>query len=49
MMDAVQTWLRLTLGMLVRRFLRNYAPDRQGTPTQTVLEKAEVLCEDWAA
>lgn len=38
------------LGVLVRRILRRhgYPPDKQEKATQTVLEQAEVLSEEWA-
>ncbi len=35
---------------MVKRILRNhgYPPDKQEKATQTVLEQAEALCEEWA-
>ena len=38
------------LRVLVKRILRKYGypPDKQEKATQTVLEQAEVLSEDWA-
>ena len=43
--------VRANLRRLVRRILRKhgYPPDKQEKATQTVLEQAEVLSEDWAA
>ena len=42
--------VRAQLRVLVRRILRKhgYPPDKQEKATQTVLEQAEVLSEDWA-
>ncbi|MGC8785054.1 MAG: type I restriction enzyme endonuclease domain-containing protein, partial [Armatimonadota bacterium] len=41
---------RAHLRRLVKRVLRKYGypPDKQEKATQTVLEQAEVLCENWA-
>ena len=43
--------VRAHLRVLVKRILRKYGypPDKQEKATQTVLEQAEVLCEDWAS
>ena len=43
--------VRAKLRVMVRRVLRRYGypPDKQETATATVLEQAEVLCQDWAA
>ncbi len=43
--------VRAHLRVIVKRILRKhgYPPDKQEKATQTVLEQAEVLCEDWAA
>ena len=43
--------VRAQLRVLVKRILRKhgYPPDKQEKATQTVLEQAEVLCEEWAA
>lgn len=48
---TVRENVRAHLRVLVKRILRKYGypPDRQEKATQTVLEQAEVLCEDWAA
>jgi type I restriction enzyme R subunit len=42
--------VRANLRVLVKRILRKhgYPPDKQDKATQTVLEQAEVLSEDWA-
>lgn len=39
------------LRVLVKRILRKYGypPDKQEKATQTVLEQAEVLSQEWAA
>jgi type I restriction enzyme R subunit len=39
------------LRVLVKRFLRKYGypPDKQEKATQTVLEQAKQLSEEWAA
>ena len=43
--------VRAQLRVLVKRILRNhgYPPDKQEKATQTVLEQAEVLSQEWAA
>ena len=43
--------VRAQLRVLVRRILRKHGnpPDKQEKATQTVLEQAEVLSEEWAA
>ncbi len=43
--------VRAQLRVLVRRILRKHEnpPDGQEKATQTVLEQAEVLSEEWAA
>jgi type I restriction enzyme R subunit len=42
--------VRANLRRLVKRILRNYGypPDKQAKAAETVLEQAEVLCENWA-
>jgi type I restriction enzyme R subunit len=42
--------VRAHLRVLVKRILRKYGypPDKQEKATQTVLEQAEVLSEEWA-
>ena len=42
--------VRAHLRVLVKRILRKYGypPDKQEKASQTVLEQAEVLSEDWA-
>ena len=42
--------VRARLRVLVKRILRKhgYPPDKEEKATQTVLEQAEVLSEDWA-
>jgi type I restriction enzyme R subunit len=42
--------VRAQLRVLVKRILRKYGypPDRQEKATQTVLEQAEVLSDEWA-
>jgi len=42
---------RARIRVLVKRILRKYGypPDKQEKATQTVLEQAEVLCQEWAA
>jgi type I restriction enzyme R subunit len=44
--EAAQAQIRV----LVRRILRKngYPPDKQDKATQTVLERAKLLCGDWA-
>jgi type I restriction enzyme R subunit len=48
---TVRENVRAQLRVLVKRILRKYGypPDKQEKATQTVLEQAEVLCQDWAA
>ena len=48
---TVKESVRARLRVLIKRILRKhgYPPDKQEKATQTVLEQAEVLCEDWAA
>ena len=43
--------VRASLRVLVKRILRKhgYPPDKQEKATQTVLEQAEVLSEQWVA
>nr|MBC8453965.1 DUF3387 domain-containing protein [PVC group bacterium] len=40
---------RAKIRVMVKRILRKYGypPDKQEKATQTVLEQAEVLCQDW--
>jgi len=40
---------RAKIRVRVKRILRKcgYPPDKQEKATQTVLEQAEVLCQDW--
>lgn len=47
---TVRENVRAQLRVLVKRILRKYGypPDKQEKATQTVLEQAEVLSEDWA-
>ena len=42
--------VRAQLRVVVKRILRKYGypPDKQEKATQTVLEQAEVLSEEWA-
>jgi len=42
--------VRAKMRVMVKRILRRhgYPPDKQEKATQTVLEQAEVLCQDWA-
>jgi type I restriction enzyme, R subunit len=46
---TVRESARAQIRVVVRRILRKYGypPDRQEKATQTVLEQAELLCEDW--
>jgi type I restriction enzyme R subunit len=46
---TVRENVRAQLRVIVKRILRKYGypPDKQEKATQTVLEQAEVLCEDW--
>lgn len=48
---TVRESVRAHLRVLVKRILRKYGypPDKQERATQTVLEQAEVLSEQWAA
>jgi type I restriction enzyme R subunit len=48
---TVRENVRAHLRVLVKRILRKYGypPDKQEKATQTVLEQAEVLSEEWAA
>jgi type I restriction enzyme R subunit len=48
---TVRENVRAQLRVLVKRILRKhgYPPDKQEKATQTVLEQAEVLSEEWAA
>ncbi len=48
---TVRENVRAQLRVLVKRILRKYGypPDKQEKATQTVLEQAEVLSQDWAA
>ena len=41
---------RANIRVSVKRILRRYGypPDKQEKATQTVLERAEVLCTEWA-
>ena len=43
--------VRANMRVIVKRILRQhgYPPDKQEKATQTVLEQAEVLSEEWAA
>ena len=43
--------VRAQLRVLVKRILRKYGypPDKQEKATQTVLEQAEVLSQEWTA
>ena len=47
---AVRENVRVRMGNEVRRVLREhwYPPDKQEKAPQTVLEKAELLSEEWA-
>jgi type I restriction enzyme R subunit len=48
---TVRENVRANLRVLVKRILRKYGypPDKQEKATQTVLEQAEVLSQEWAA
>ena len=48
---TIRESVRAQLRVIVKRILRNYGypPDKQEAATQTVLEQAEVLSEEWAA
>jgi type I restriction enzyme R subunit len=47
---TVRDSARAKIRVIVKRILRKYGypPDKQEKATKTVLEQAEVLCEDWA-
>lgn len=47
---TVRDNVRAKLRVLVKRILRKYGyqPDKQEKATQTVLEQAEVLSQEWA-
>jgi len=47
---TVKEAVRAKLRTMVKRVLRKhgYPPDKQEKATQTVLEQAELLCENWA-
>lgn len=47
---TVKETVRAKLRSMVKRILRKYGypPDKQEKATQTVLEQAELLCQDWA-
>lgn len=47
---TVRETVRAQLRVLVKRILRKYGypPDKQEKATQTVLEQAEVLSQEWA-
>ncbi len=40
---------RAQIRVIVKRILRKYGypPDKQEKATQTVLEQAEILCQEW--
>ena len=48
---TVRENVRAQLRVLVKRILRKYGypPDKQEKATQTVLEQAELLSQEWAA
>lgn len=48
---TVKESVRAKLRVLVKRILKKhgYPPDKQAIATDTVLEQAELLCQDWAA
>jgi len=48
---TIKERVRAKMRVLVRRILKRYGypPDLQEVATQTVLEKAETLCVEWAA
>ena len=48
---TVRESVRAKLRVLVRRVLKKhgYPPDKQERATQTVLEQAELLADEWAA
>jgi type I restriction enzyme, R subunit len=41
--------VRANLRVIIKRILRKfgYPPDKQAKATETVLEQAELLCENW--
>jgi len=44
--ESVQAKLRIMVKRVLRKY--GYPPDKQEKATQTVLEQAELLCQDWA-
>lgn len=46
MRENVRAQLRVIVKRILRKF--GYPPDKQEKATQTVLEQAEVLSEEWA-
>jgi len=48
---AVKESVRAEMRVIVKRILRKYGypPDKQERATATVIEQAELLCQDWAA
>lgn len=48
---TIKETVRAKMRVLVRRIQKKYGypPDLQEAATQTVLEQAEALCEEWAA
>ena len=44
--ESVQAKLRIMVKRVLRKY--GYPPDKQEKATQTVLEQAEILCQDWA-
>jgi type I restriction enzyme R subunit len=45
--ESARARMRLTVKKLLRKY--RYPPDKQEKATQTVLEQAELLGEDWSA
>lgn len=45
--ESVRAKLRVVVKCILRRY--GYPPDKQERATQTVLEQAELLCQDWVA
>jgi type I restriction enzyme, R subunit len=45
--ESVRARLRVAVKKILRR--HGYPPDKQESATKTVLEQAELLCQDWAA
>jgi type I restriction enzyme R subunit len=43
--ESVQAKLRIMVKRVLRKY--GYPPDKQEKATQTVLEQAEILCQDW--